>query len=128
MSGSDGQSEFERRVGQALRDDSEALDGRTRSKLTQARHAALDGASARAGRGAWVGRGAWRWAPAGAVAAALLVTVMYVQQRSAVAPAEDLAMLADAEVYALNADTEHEPDYDFYEWAATAGPEVESGT
>ena len=67
-------------------------------------------------------------APAGAVAAALLVTVMYFQQRSAVAPADDLAMLADAEVYALNADTEHELDYDFYEWAVAAAPEVQSGT
>jgi hypothetical protein len=118
VSDSDGNSEFERRVRQALQDSSDALDGRLRSKLTQARHAALDGAAARAGAGA--NRGAWRWAPAGAVAAAMLVTVMYVSQRSVVTPADDLAMLADADVYALNLDVEQEPDYDFYEWAAAA--------
>jgi hypothetical protein len=127
MNDGNGLSEFERRVRQALRDGSDALDGRTRSKLTQARYAALDGGVR---PGARMVRGAWRWAPAGAIAAAMLVTLTYVHQRSAVAPTDDLAMLADAEVYALNADTEHEPDYDFYEWAtaAAADPEVESGS
>jgi hypothetical protein len=134
MNDVDGNSEFERRVRQALRDSSDALDGRTRSKLTQARYAALDGAASSGATSvggvlALAQGGLWRWVPAGAAAAVLLVTMMYVSQRNVATPADDLAMLADADVYALHADAEQEPDYDFYEWAAAAAEtDGESGS
>jgi hypothetical protein len=119
MSDRDDRSEFERRVSQALHDGSDALDGHTRSKLTQARHAALEQGVGR--RGAWLGFGWRQWAPAGTVAAAVLVTMMYISQHGVMTPTDDLEMFADADVYALNADADQEPDYDFYEWAAAAG-------
>jgi hypothetical protein len=127
MSDDDERSEFERRVRQVLQDSTDALDGRTRSKLTQARHAALEQGASQPG--ALLGRGWLRWAPAGAVAAALLFSVMYIHRPGVVASADDLEMLADADVYALNAEAEQEPDYEFYEWAAAAGePGSESGS
>lgn len=121
-----GQTEFERRVRQLLVDSSDALDGRTRSKLTQARYAALDAGAAPAVTGGFFWR---RWAPAGAVAMALLVTVFYVGLRepggqlgTSVASnvtMDDLEMLADAEAYNLSADGEADLDAEFYEWAAS---------
>jgi len=111
-------TEFERRVQQALRASSDSLDGALRSKLTQARHAALDGASRRARP--WLLRGWHALVPAGA-AAAVLLAVLYVRQPGPVSPGSDLEMLADADVYAMNSDAEQEPDYEFYEWAAAGG-------
>jgi hypothetical protein len=121
--------EFEKRVGDLLRASSDSLDGRTRSRLTQARYAALE--QARASK--FSGFAAWRnWAPVGAVAMAVLVTVFYVGQRGAVnvsqpTPAsaagsglDDLELLADADVYALSTEDDAELDADFYEWAAAS--------
>ena len=137
MSGAtEGTTEFERRLRERLIESSDALDGRTRSRLTQARHQAL----AQAGRGRGWGWGwgwGWMavrsWVPAGAVAMALLVTVLVVQQRGAVVPGqgvvattqsastlEDMELLADADGYALSNEAEPQLDADFYEWAAGA--------
>ena len=127
MSGpTQGTTEFERRLRERLIESSDALDGRTRSRLTQARHQAL----AQAGRGrGWMS--VRSWVPAGAVAMALLVTVLFMQQRGAVVPGqgmvattqsastlEDMELLADADGYALSNEAEPELDADFYEWAA----------
>jgi hypothetical protein len=126
MSDGEQRSEFELRVRQALLDSSEAVDGATRSKLSYARHAAL-GAGGRRRRG-WLGLGWHSWAPAGA-AAAVLVTVLYVNQHGGIAPTSDLEMLADGDIYAMNTDVEQEPDYEFYEWAAAASDgEAEAGS
>ena len=65
-----GAREFERRVAALLTDSADALDGRTRSALTRARYAALEQAARPARSTLWRG-----WAPAGAVAMALLVVV-----------------------------------------------------
>lgn len=135
MSGNDehdtmdaGSREFERRVGALLVDSADALDGRTRSALTRARFAALEHASqpARDAR-----KALWRgWAPAGAVAMALLVVVFYAGQRpgsgAVVAPgtvtvADDLALVTDADVFDLSDDGDMDLDSDFYEWAAATG-------
>jgi hypothetical protein len=122
------QSEFERQVREQLLASSAALDGRTRSRLTQARHKALEQAQHAPGTQLFGWRGL---APAGAVAMALLVTVFYVRQRASVLPAtelvaaaatsgalDDLVLLADADGYALSSDVDQELDGDFYEWAA----------
>jgi hypothetical protein len=112
---------FERRASELLVESAEQLDGRVRSRLTQARHAAL--AELDSGR-----RGAFRvpgfWLPAGAVAAATLLAVAVWMSAPApdavtvaangadVSAVEDLVILASADEPELYAE-----DADFYEWA-----------
>jgi hypothetical protein len=120
-----GNSAFERSLRQSLLAGDEALDGRTRSRLTQARHAALEHGGLRRGTRAWSG-----WAPAGVAASVVLAIVVYINQRAVEAPAavavngsalDDLDLLADADALELNAGPDAgELDYDFYEWAAAA--------
>jgi hypothetical protein len=99
------------------------IDGRTRSKLNQARHAAL--AEAARPRRGFLGH--FTMMPAtGAVAAAVLVAVMVWHhqpagdaggaegQRLAV---EDMDLLADGEAL----DLVEQGDGSFYEWAAAQG-------
>jgi hypothetical protein len=121
-------SEFESRVRTALVESSDALDGRTRSRLNQARQVALT-------RGAQPVRQSdrvlWRyWAPAGTVAAAVLVMFLYAGQRNPVAlttastastTMEDIDLLADGDGFDLSADAAEGLDSDFYEWAAQTG-------
>jgi hypothetical protein len=71
MSNEQQQTPFERRAGELLRDSADSLDAATRSRLTQARHAALEGISARP---AWLDFRVL--APGGAVAAAAVVAVL----------------------------------------------------
>jgi hypothetical protein len=119
-------SEFEHRTRATLDESVARLDGRVRSGLTQARHAALEELAAqRSGRAGWR---AWlqlrTLAPAGAVAAAALVAVVLWSGRGPVgggalvadgaSPIEDLELLADNDALAVSADG----DYEFYEWAA----------
>jgi hypothetical protein len=128
-------AEFERRVAALLVDSADSLDGRTRSALTQVRHAALQAAARAPTR---VRASGWlTWAPAGALAMALLVIVFYGGQRpgalpgyGAVAPSavasnggglDDLALVTDADAYDLSEDGDLDLDADFYEWAAAAG-------
>jgi hypothetical protein len=121
----DGSSEFEQRLRALLIDSSEALDGSTRSRLTQARYAALEQrAREKSSHALWRG-----WAPAGAVAMAVLVTVLYMGRGGINAPLtpaagsafDDIELLADSDALALGADTDQELDSDFYEWAAANG-------
>jgi anti-sigma-K factor RskA len=109
---------FEKRTQEILAESADRLDGRTRSRLTQARHAALDQLQ-RPAR-AW-----WRvYVPAGAAAAvAVLAVAMWAGRPPAVeAPVaqtasavEDLELLADADAPDFVDDGE---DLEFYEWAA----------
>lgn len=118
--------EFEKRTRALLEESVTRLDGRVRSRLTQARHAALAEATRRNRGFGWA---AWRsWAPAGAVAAAAILAVLLWTGRTAGpvpaapgAPAafEDLDLIADGETFELL----EAADQDFYEWAAA---EVES--
>lgn len=106
-----------RRAGELLRSDAEALDAATRSRLAQARAAALDGAR----RG-----GSWltlrHLAPAGAVAGAALVALLFVGRdtppgkvnESAPLALYDLELLVDADAWELS----QEADLEFIEWAA----------
>jgi len=122
---------FEQRVRALLNDSAAELDSRTRSRLTQARYAALEQLAVRPRLSPWL-----RWAPAGAVAMAVLATLLYVGQRGGDAPLtnlagaaaiDDLELLADADALELTAELNAELDYDFYEWAAAAASEGDSG-
>jgi ferric-dicitrate binding protein FerR (iron transport regulator) len=113
-----GSSQFEQRTRALLRQSAEELPGAVRSRLTQARYAAL---AARASRRPSFAR---RWVPAGAaVAAVLALLIVYVPYGRgpldtpvANAGFEDIELLADKDAVPLNGD--QEVDYDFYEWAA----------
>ncbi|MFT3906950.1 MAG: hypothetical protein QM718_11640 [Steroidobacteraceae bacterium] len=122
-----GDTPLERRARQLLGASIADLDGRTRSRLTQARHAAL-AVRRRTVLPGWLPQG-WR-APAGASAAAVLVGLVVFNLHHGAAPsasssanAEDLELLADADALELS-DT---ADYDFYEWAVAQASEDNAG-
>ena len=124
MSNESEQSPFERRAGELLRDSVDSLDAATRSKLTQARHAALDGMSTRP---AWLDFRVL--APGGAVAAAAVVAVLLwsgpMQRPTGETGAfDDIELLADADAYEISQET----DLDFIEWAAAMGEQDVAGT
>jgi hypothetical protein len=109
--------EFEKRTRELLEESTSRLDGRTQSRLTQARHAALE----RLERPARFG---WRTlVPAGAAAAvALLAVLLWRPDAPSVpmaahveSPVEDLELLTDAEAPDF---AEAGEDLEFYEWAA----------
>jgi hypothetical protein len=111
-------TEFERNARLVLEQSLSRIDARTRSRLNQARHAALEAAGAR--RRAW-----WRsltlMPTAGAAAAALLVAVVLWHRQPGVETAgleaqhvEDMELLADGEALELLDGW----DGPFYEWAA----------
>ena len=111
-------TDFEKRTQEVLEESAARLDGRTRSRLTQARHAALAQLEQPA-------RHWWRsYVPAGAAAAvAVLAVVMWSgprRSRRSASPVEDMELLADADAPDFVDDGE---DLEFYEWAAG---EVES--
>jgi hypothetical protein len=128
--------DFERQSRQLLGESADVLSGHVRSRLTQARHAALAGAAQR--------RVSWRnWMPAGAVAA--LALVMWVSLRpsaemnhvvilESTAGLEDVELLTDSEGFELaqERDIAQEQDIgaDFYEWAVdeAQGSEQAVGT
>ncbi len=110
---------FEKRTQEVLEESVARLDGRTRSRLTQARHAAL-GQLERPRR--WAG---WRtYLPTGAAAAVAVLAVLIwsgprgadslpvAQSTNAV---DDVELLADVEAPDFAADN---ADLEFYEWAA----------
>lgn len=131
MSGDD--KEFERRSREALQTGVEGLDARIRSRLTQARFAAVE--EARKSRAGF----AWRtWVPAGALAAAALLAIVLWNARPAEdsptaplsasarlsepSPMDDLEILAAADGLELL-----EEDLEFYVWVESepeAGADV----
>src|SRR3954470_13901408 len=111
-------TDFEKRAHEVLQESAGRLDGRTRSRLTQARHAAL----AQIGH---PGRNWWRiYMPAGAAAAAVLPVVMWSgpfrHGTPDMSPVDDMDLLADGDAPDFVDDG---VDLEFYEWAAG---EVES--
>jgi negative regulator of sigma E activity len=112
-------TDFEKRTQEVLEDSVSRLDGRTRSRLTQARHAALAQLEQPA-------RHWWRsYVPAGAAAAvAVLAVVMWsgpgLDKQPVASAVDDMELLADADAPDFADDGE---DLEFYEWAAG---EVES--
>jgi len=117
------QTPFEKRTREVLDESTAKLDGRTLSRLNQARHAALSGRDRPE-------RHRWRsLVPAGAAAAALVIAVMVwtgpgadtsVQLASSGGAFEDIDLLADGDAPDFITD---DGDVDFYEWA---GGETES--
>ena len=117
------QTPFEKRTQELLEESTARLDGRTLSRLTQARHAALDRLQQPARQ--W-----WRsYVPAGAAAAVAVLAVVMWSGNPAVetsltpqgtSAVEDIELLADADASDFVDDGE---DLEFYEWAAG---EVES--
>jgi anti-sigma-K factor RskA len=111
-------TEFEQHTRAVLEESLTRIDGRVRSRLNQARNAALEEVSKRR-RSFWRAPGL---VPAtGAVAAAALVALVLMQHRGEralpagdSAPAEDIELLADAE----GLDLVENWDDAFYEWAA----------
>jgi hypothetical protein len=108
-------SPFENRAREVLEESTTRLDGRTLSRLTQARHAALDQRQGPVRQG-------WRMlVPAGAAAAGLLAVVMWVGRPGVdsmppkLVPADDMELLADTDAPDFVDDGE---DVEFYEWAA----------
>jgi len=116
-------TEFERNARVVLTESLARVDARTRSRLNQARHAALEAAAAR--RRSWW-RGFALMPAAGAVAAAVLATVLLwhhrpaavelplLEGRNAAVEATDVDLLADSEALDLMEGW----DGPFYEWAA----------
>ena len=112
-------SPFERRARELLLESVDHLDAATRSRLTQARHAALAARS----------RTLAKWldlrvlAPSGAVAAVALVAVLlwggpaHHPVNDSSGEMDDLELLTDSDGYELS----QEPDLDFIEWAAAMG-------
>ncbi len=118
-------AEFERRAASLLRDSAERLPASVRSRLTQARHAAI---AAQGRRSFGFNQ---RWLPAGAAATAVAVLMLVGVPHGgnvtapsipvaaeANSPLEDIELIADSEVAANPDQAGPESDYDFYEWAA----------
>lgn len=115
---SDERTPFEDKTQSVLRDSAEHLDGHTRSRLTQARHAAL--AEIERHRSQRV-----RWLlPAGAAAAAVLA-VFLLQGRIAVAPVttEPVAAVEDIELMTAEDSLEMYENLEFYAWLDQAASE-----
>ncbi|HVN41502.1 MAG TPA: hypothetical protein VMT50_01875 [Steroidobacteraceae bacterium] len=108
------QSEFERRAREAFEASVEGLDARTRSRLNQARQAATAELE-RSRRSRWI-----LWAPAGALAAAVLVVPRTPGINGAEGPRAQVADGATVPVEVLVADDDlaiaKDDDLDFYEW------------
>src|SRR6187402_3334261 len=99
--------DFEKRTREVLEESTARLDGRTLSRLTRARHAALDRLQRPVRR---------RWSlfvPAGAAAAAAVLAVfMWSGPGPDPGPVDDMEMLADGDAPDF-ADGE---ELEFYEW------------
>ncbi len=106
-----------------------ALDGRTRSKLTQARYRALDELAKRP-RPAW----SRSWLPAGAVAAVALLSLMLWQGQTdpLTDGGFDVAAVADLEILLGEEALDMIEELEFYAWLEeqvelTSGEIVEDG-
>jgi len=114
-------TEFERNARRVLEESVQRIDARTRSRLNQARHAALATAATR--RRGWFG-GFKLMPAAGALAAAVLVAIVLWQREPARVPpagpetqraaVEDMDLLTDND----SIDLMEGWDGSFYEWAA----------
>jgi hypothetical protein len=109
---------FERSARALLEESVSRIDGRTRSRLNQARHAAVEAVGARR-RSLW--RGLTLMPAAGVVAALLIGVVLWQREPAGELPVlegqhsamEDMDLLADAEALELLDGW----DGPFYEWA-----------
>ncbi len=112
---------LERHSRELLLASAEAVDGRIRSRLNHARHAALAELAANAGTRPF--RVPGRWLPAGALAAAAVLAIAVWVAQPTANPGMQLAdaMVAeDAEILASSDGPElYADDAEFYEWAGS---------
>jgi len=117
-------SDIEKRAKELLDTSIEHLDGRTLSRLTQARHAALDEAqrSRRSGVQRW-------WLPATGVATAAVVAVMLVHsgRPTQVAATGEGSLLDDFEIVAEADNLDMLQDVEFYSWLPEDTQDVAPG-
>jgi hypothetical protein len=115
-------TEFERNARRVLEESVRRIDAPARSRLNQARHAALEAAAAR--RSGWFDRFTLMPA-AGAVAAAVLVAVVLWQREPVgtppVGPEAQRAAVEDMDLLTDNDSIDLMDGWDgsFYEWAAS---------
>jgi hypothetical protein len=106
---SDERTPLEDKSQQLLRESAENLDGRTRSRLTQARHAAL--AELESGKSQKI-----RWMlPAGAAAAGVLAVAM-LSNRAPVTQPDAVAVVEDIEIMTAGDSLEMYENLEFYAW------------
>lgn len=112
---------FERRTRAAFVDSTARLDAATRSRLTEARYAALEAARSSSPRLQWISR--WVWGlPAGA--AAILAFALLLNGRGSPVPAP--TVLEDLPIASENLDLLE--DVEFYAWLDEAAkPAGETG-
>jgi negative regulator of sigma E activity len=103
-----GDEAFVRRVKAALDEGNEHLDARVRSRLRQARHAAL--AQVQPRPAFWVRQ----WVPAAGLAAAAVLAVLVWPQAPSVQPQDEA--LSDLEIVLAEENLDLLEDLDFYEW------------
>jgi hypothetical protein len=107
---------LEERAQGLLRASAEQLDGTTRSRLTQARHAALAASQQHQDKG-------WSWLmPAAGAAAAAIVAVVLLNRPQEVAPAEQVAATVEADeldIVTSEDSLEFYRDVEFYAWLET---------
>lgn len=111
MSDQTNDSEFERRTKRVFDDSVASLDAATRSRLTQARHRALEERQS--------ARDGWRWSlvPAGTLAATALVVWFTVLQGPSVTNAVQETALNDLEILLGDEDLEMlDEELEFYGW------------
>jgi hypothetical protein len=107
-------AEFEARTQVLFEESVERLDGRTRSRLTQARHAALE--ELRAQRKHPLRRA---WVPLGGVTIAAVLAVWVTVGQLGPAPEDGASLpLDDFDVVAAAPDLELLQDVEFYTWIA----------
>ena len=123
-------TEFERRTREMLEESVTRIDGRVRSRLNQARHAAVEAATSR--RRPLFSRLFTLVPTAGAAAAALMVAMMLwhgggrsIESPPTVTPTQDLDLLADSEGLDLVEDG-GDGSGSFYEWAAEQQTQTEA--
>jgi len=125
-------TEFERRTRTMLEESVSRIDGRVRSRLNQARHAAVEAATAR--RRPLFSRLFTLVPTAGAAAAALMVAMVLwhgggrqpvVESAAGVPQTQDLDLLADSDGLDLVEDG-GDGSGSFYEWAAEQQTQTEA--
>ena len=106
----EGSERLEQRAKALFEESVDRIDARTRSKLTQARYAALDEIKK--------GSTQWRWlrAPVGGLAAVALVAVVIVTWQGYRGPSEPAVPLDDFDIVADAENLEMLQDVEFYAW------------
>lgn len=122
---------FERRMHELLEQQVRSTSGRVRSRLTEARHAALAGAADRRALWRWRFTSRRVWLPLAGATASVVAVMMVLGSRHGVMPPfavsravrtpQDMALLTDRDGLALV----REGDGQFYEWAAVQAHSVQ---